>query len=391
MSEDDTQQRDAQLRELLRDLLSRRLDPFVRELGNLQATSNELFTRLLEDARSSTSDQTADVEGRVRAWFSESEHAFQEQLAEVRREAIEALRADRATFNEVIAEIDRQRTQAGVLSTMIEAAGRFAPRVAFFVVRSGTVIGWKAHGFENGLSDDTVGQLAAPIASQTLLTEALSTKSTIVSGENTDPAELSFLGEYAEPQARRAAAVPLVVRGKAAAVLYADSGEGEELDLQRLEALLRVTGMAIELLPIRRSTEQFSRLQTSHLQGVVEAAAPPDATGQEAAQSAVVREDEGEQQARLSNRREHLDARRYARFLIADIKLYKPAKVADGRRRADLYDRLKDEIERSRALYEKHVSPLVTAQADYFYDELVLSLAEGDSSKLGRNSPWSAG
>src|SRR6185503_5333396 len=98
--------------------------------------------------------------------------------------------------------------------------------------------------------------------------------------------------------------------------------------------------------------EQFSRLQTSHLQGVVEAAAPPDASGQEAAQSAAVREDEGEQQARLSNRREHLDARRYARFLIADIKLYKPAKVADGRRRADLYDRLKDEIERSRALYE---------------------------------------
>jgi hypothetical protein len=362
----------------------------VTEIANLRATSNEVFTRLLEEAQASPGDGLTAIEDRVRGWFTESEHEFQEQLAGVRRETIEALREDRATFNAAILEIDRQRTQAGVLGVMMDTAARFAARVAFFVVRSEAVIGWKARGFTNGLNDDTVAQLGAPIAEQTLIGDALSTKSTIVSGATTGPEELSFLGEYAQPPPKRALAVPLVVRHKAAAVLYADSGEGEELDQQPLEALLRVTGMAIELLPIRRTTEQHSRVRTSRPQTAVEAAARPVAGGQEAAQSASVSEDESEQQTRLSNRREHLDARRYARFLIADIKLYKPAQVADGRRRADLYDRLKDEIDHSRMLYEKHVSPLITAQVDYFYDELVMTLAGGDSGKLGRNSPWSS-
>jgi len=366
VSDEDRNQRDAQLRDAV-------------------------FTRLLEEARSSAGDAIAGIEDRARVWFTESERAFQEQLAGVRHDAMEAVRADRAAFNAAVAEIDRQRTQAGVLSAMMDAAAHFAPRVAFFVVRSGTVVGWKARGFQNGLSDETVGQLATPIAGQTLVGEALAAKSAITSGGNTGPDELSFLGEYAHPQAKRVVAVPLVIRDRAAAVLYADSGAGEELDLQPLEALLRVTGMAIELLPIRRRNEhpgapglQPPRFQASPLQAVVGA----EASGVPEEVPALPRE-ELESPAR-SNRREHLDAIRYARFLIADIKLYEPAKVADGCRRADLYDRLKDEIERSRTLYQKHVSPLITAQVDYFYAELVNTLAEGDSSKLGRNSPWSS-
>jgi hypothetical protein len=85
--------------------------------------------------------------------------------------------------------------------------------------------------------------------------------------------------------------------------------------------------------------------------------------------------------------RAHNDARRFARLLVSEIKLYNAAKVNEGRRQADLYDRLKDEIDRSRKVYDKRVSPAVAAKFDYFYDELVQTLAEGDSSKLGVNCP----
>jgi hypothetical protein len=88
-----------------------------------------------------------------------------------------------------------------------------------------------------------------------------------------------------------------------------------------------------------------------------------------------------------TEQRAHNDARRFARLLVSEIKLYNAAKVNDGRRNYDLYDRLKDEIDRSRKVYDKRVSPAVAARFDYFYDELVQTLAEGDPAKLGKNCP----
>ena len=38
-------------------------------------------------------------------------------------------------------------------------------------------------------------------------------------------------------------------------------------------------------------------------------------------------------------------------------------------------------------MYEKRVTPSVAAKFDYFYDELVNTLAEGDQEKLGSDCP----
>ena len=88
-----------------------------------------------------------------------------------------------------------------------------------------------------------------------------------------------------------------------------------------------------------------------------------------------------------TEQRAHNDARRFARLLVSEIKLYNAARVNEGRRSLDLYDRLKDEIDRSRKVYDKRVSPAVATRFDYFYDELVQTLAEGDTNKLGPNCP----
>ena len=83
----------------------------------------------------------------------------------------------------------------------------------------------------------------------------------------------------------------------------------------------------------------------------------------------------------------HNNARRFARLLVSEIKLYNEQKVSEGRRNNDLYDRLKEDIDRSRQMYEKRVVPSVAAKFDYFYDELVNTLAEGDPGKLGSDHP----
>jgi hypothetical protein len=88
-------------------------------------------------------------------------------------------------------------------------------------------------------------------------------------------------------------------------------------------------------------------------------------------------------------RRLHNDARRFARLLVSEIKLYNEQKVKEGRESSDLYDRLKEAIDRSREMYDKRVQPPVAAKFDYFHYELVNTLAEGDEAKLGSSYPGS--
>ncbi|HLM61577.1 MAG TPA: hypothetical protein VK308_12295, partial [Pyrinomonadaceae bacterium] len=86
-------------------------------------------------------------------------------------------------------------------------------------------------------------------------------------------------------------------------------------------------------------------------------------------------------------RRLHNDARRFARLLVSEIKLYNEQKVKEGREAQDLYERLREAIDRSRDMYDKRVQPPVAAKFDYFHYELVSSLAEGEEGKLGGNYP----
>ncbi len=81
----------------------------------------------------------------------------------------------------------------------------------------------------------------------------------------------------------------------------------------------------------------------------------------------------------------HRKAQRFARLLVDEIKLYNQAKVAEGRKNKDLYDRLQEEIEKSRATYHKRYGNTVAASANYFQHEIIRSLAEDDLSNMGAN------
>jgi hypothetical protein len=86
-------------------------------------------------------------------------------------------------------------------------------------------------------------------------------------------------------------------------------------------------------------------------------------------------------------RKFHNDARRFARLLVEEIKLYNEQKVREGREAGDLYERLREAIDRSREMYERRVHPPVASKFDYFHYELVGRLAEGDAARLGGSYP----
>ena len=86
-------------------------------------------------------------------------------------------------------------------------------------------------------------------------------------------------------------------------------------------------------------------------------------------------------------RDKHTKARSFARLLVSEIKLYNPDKVNDGRQSNDLYDRLREAIDRSREMYNQRIDAPVATRFDYFHYELVNGLAEGDESRLGSSYP----
>ena len=132
----------------------------------------------------------------------------------------------------------------------------------------------------------------------------------------------------------------------------------------------------------------------------VEAAEPEEVVGESMAAEpavgpgAVVEEAEPQKVPRLrevplpsEEEKLHSDARRFARLLVSEIKLYNEQQVLEGRANHDLYLRLKRDVDRSREVYEKRVSPEVARKVDYFHDELVRILAADDPAKLGKDYP----
>jgi len=82
----------------------------------------------------------------------------------------------------------------------------------------------------------------------------------------------------------------------------------------------------------------------------------------------------------------HAKAKRFAKLLVEEIQLYNQVKVAEGRSKRDLYERLRPDIEKSRAAYQKRYGDVIR-DVDYFSEELVRILAGNDRALLGSSFP----
>ena len=83
----------------------------------------------------------------------------------------------------------------------------------------------------------------------------------------------------------------------------------------------------------------------------------------------------------------HADARRVARLLVSEIKLYHEDELREGRQYSDIYNRLRREIDLGREAYTHRVPGFVLASHDYFHEEVVRILGENDLSRMGTAYP----
>jgi hypothetical protein len=484
------------LQQAVETYLNDRLRTIDEQLSKLQTDVNQALSQLREGSHAESLDGTA-LSASI---FAHLQTARGQKLSGATLSAPSGQEA--AAIRRATEEIERHTSQTDILASLLKSASQFAERVALFVIKNDQAIGWRVCRASDAENLEMIGGVSLPLSSETIVTRATNSKSSQAADIRSNAREQLLIDQLGgEPQF--ATAVPLIVRGKVVAVLYADStsSEANAINEDAVEILARVASMAVGLAALHRAATAAQEAPTAKQAEAVsqsepasmaepvsmaepaaarepestytpqvepqtaesmpeaaaeepsvateavasppteitpevaepEAAAPAEvqtleepavSTQPEAAETEVeiaprasvtepaptaaadqtpaqflseyaaplgsarrfgVSEPELPIEVSEEERRLHNDARRFARLLVSEIKLYNEPKVKEGRSAGDLYDRLREDIDRSRQMYDKRVAPPVAARHDYFHQELVNMLAEGDAAKLGAN------
>lgn len=470
------------LQQAIETYLNDRLRSIDEQVFRLQTEVNEALARLHESSNAQSLDGTT----LSAAIFAHLQTARGQKLTGATVAA--QVPRDAATIKRAVSEIDAQQTQTEILKSLLKGAANFAERVALFVIKNDQAVGWRVCEATDPSNLELIGGVSLPLSAETILTRAVRARSSW-SGDPHLSSEDQMLIDQLGGSPQVVLSIPLTVRGKVVAVLYADSASSDSaaINLDALEVLVRVAAMAVNLVSVHRgaveprpeatavraepSPEAVAEVESTYAPQVevhaaesesqpvpvetTEFSAPVEVTpaeipvaetvAQEPAEGLAAEPGEAVEQSpgpappaieaapkpsdsvwsesviqsstappafvseystplgrarrfgvsepdlpievSEEERRLHNDARRFARLLVSEIKLYNEPKVKEGRSQGDLYDRLREDIDRSRQMYDKRVAPPVAARHDYFHQELVNMLAEGDPAKLGGSYP----
>jgi len=311
---------------------------------------------------------------------------------------------------QAVAQIHAGSTQKEILRALLDAGSQHCARIALFVVKSGAASGWQARGFAD---DDAVKDFPLDLHSGPV---AHSYQNRVATPANIAEMGGQFIDHFGRPANEQALLLPLALKDKVAALVYADSGDSGLLAADALELLVIATSAWLEVVSLRKTaaprediappppeveksaapvqtvssfSDPFASHAPKHVPAKVVADPAPAAEVVEvaSAHSAAAAAVATDPLAGLSpeDADTHRKAQRFARLLVDEIKLYNQAKVAEGRRNKDLYDRLKEDIEKSRGTWQKRYGSTVAASGEYFQAEIVRSLAEDDLSVMGAN------
>jgi hypothetical protein len=274
--------------------------------------------------------------------------------------AEEASRASQSRIFAVLREIDATTRVSQTLDAIAQGASLTANRSALFIAQDEHLAEWATDGTEPlikrpvALDDPSAGVLVTAMRDR-------------VVARGGAPGVFAAAGGP-----RKAIAVPLLLDGIAIAVIYGDQEESATTDDAWLERLELVGGHGATRLGYLTA---MRTAQAMHwIAGSTPATPAPAVPGTSSSDPVP---------GTSSSDDEEQSAKRYARLLISEIKLYNEASVRAGREQRDLLKRLQPEVERARRLYEQRVPATLRARAQHFDHELVQTLAGGDALLLG--------
>jgi hypothetical protein len=327
-------------------------------------------------------------------------------------EAAAPARENSSALVHAVSSIHAGSTQKEILRALLEAGGEYCSRIALFVVKAGAASGWQSRGFgdDETIKDFPLDLNAGPVAH--------TYQNRVATPGNIAEMGAPFVEHFGRPANEQVLVLPLVLKEKVAALVYADGGDSGQMDPNALELLVIATSAWLEVTSLRKqaaakedsapmtrvepaaapvhTVSSFSDPFAAHAPKHVPASIPvePEPAAEvvevapaHAASAAAAPAAAADPLAGLSpeDADVHRKAQRFARLLVDEIKLYNQAKVAEGRRNKDLYDRLKEDIDKSRGTFQKRYGNTAAASVDYFQQELLRSLAEDDISIMGSN------
>lgn len=276
--------------------------------------------------------------------------------AEARETALTAARAaeresDLARADRLLASIralDAAGSLTETLDALAAAAEREVARAAVLLVKGADVRGWAHRGFDAALPEARALQIPGEDAG--IFGEAIRSGASVSTSGSRAGLPPPFV---LDTDVRQGVAVPVVVDGRVVALVYADDGGGSDPEVpsawpERVEVLARHASRCLEALTARQFIGGGAR------QGSADPAYDDES------------------------------ARRFARLLVSEIKLYHEPLVDEGRRHRDLRARLGQQITRARRLYDERVPAAIRTREDFFEQELVRTLAGGDGALLGQ-------
>ncbi len=300
-----------------------------------------------------------------------------------------------AGLQKAISVIQAGTTQKEILRALLDSTVLYCGRAALFVVKNGAATGWQGAAFA---SNDAIKDFALDVHSG-VTARVLHSRT----AEDAPASEFDahFVSQFGAPSDPNIALLPLLLKDKVSALIYADSGpQGAAVDSNALDVLVKATSAWLEVISQRKQAQKdgtgepemhsapqmndpfaahapLHSAKAQHLPTEAPVAMTAAAgAGSSVASAPALSPEEAEV---------HRKAQRFARLLMDEIKLYNQATVAEGRKHKNLYDRLKEDIEKSRATYLKRYGNTSAASADYFNQELIRSLAEDDVSLMGSN------
>ena len=239
---------------------------------------------------------------------------------------------------DAVRTIEQARSLTEILDALVSAASADAARAEVWLHRGGGLHRWRSPAAGDGTPEEP----AASPQNDRIIADALRSNA-IASADG-------------------AVALPMAIGGAVVAVLVAQPREAgapnDERRTTNVELLARFAARSLEALTAFKTARALTQRPEPP-----PAAIPPAALDEARAE-------------------EDTSARRYARLLVSEIKLYHEDAVMEGRRDRDLATRLGGEIARARVMFEQRVPSHVRERADYFREELLRTLANGDASLL---------
>jgi hypothetical protein len=353
-----------------RSTVDQALGPLVQHLLEAAAGEREEAVRTariaaIEQAEQAAQTRIADAEARLLASEAKAASDLKEAVAAARIKEREIEMAGVTRLLESVRGLDGATSLSEVLDALALAAGREAARAAVVVLRSDRIQGWRISGF--GARDKQPKSIDLALSESGVIGLAISAARTVTTRDN----QSAGVGPGFEtlPPDRMGLAVPVIVGGRVVAVVYGDAvtADGHERHVpscwpELIEVLARHAGRCLEALA-QRSKNQSASGATGAAASGAEPSGP----------SAMMQITDGVSAA----------ARRTARLLVSEIRLFHEPAVNEGRRHRNLLTRLAPEIEKARQAYNEQVPAGVRAHSDYFHQELIKTLAGGDAALLG--------